>query len=325
MTDITPRDRREVEKWVVRMLDEPERHRAALARWLLAKPGRRDLYDQLYASIEDASQALPAPPAAQARPAPPARPSRRPLVAAAAALLILAVGSITYLALAGREPGPAQDDIARLVLATGPGEVRIEKLDDGTSLTLDADTRIAVRLLPDERRFDLERGRVRISLAPNATRPLRLVAAGQSLTGTSGIFDVSYRGQLAIVMLKGRLGIGLPDGSNEGSQPLWLQSGQKLSFLSGQSARPSVMPASPADWQWTNGVKSFDDVPISDLVAEANDYSPIKIVLADPALGERRIFGDIRIRDANSVAAAIATYLGATIDRSDPDQLVIRK
>lgn len=325
MTDITPRDRREVEKWVVRMLDEPERHRAALARWLLAKPGRRELYDQLFASVEDASQAMPMPALDQAKPAPIDRVSRRPLVAAAAAFLLLLLGASTYLAVSRSDAGPAQDSTQPLVLSTRPGEVRLERLDDGSHLTLDGDTRITVHLASGERRFDLARGRVRFVLASDPRRPLLVRAGDQSVSGTGGVFDVANNGRLAIVMFKGRLELTPHSAFGRSSQPLWLRSGQKLAFASGQPSHPSVMPASPADWQWTNDVKSFDDVPISDLIAEANGYSPVKISLADPTLGQRRIFGDIHIRDANSVAQAIATFLGATIDRSNPDQLVIRK
>jgi transmembrane sensor len=42
-------------------------------------------------------------------------------------------------------------------------------------------------------------------------------------------------------------------------------------------------------------------------------------------MGEREIFGDFRIRDADSVASAIATFLHARIDRSKPGRLLIVK
>ena len=89
MDDITPRDRREVEKWVVRMLDDPERHRAALSRWTLEKPGRRALYEQLMCSVEDAGQALSTPVDPIDAPVLPHR--RSTLFSAAAAVLLLAV------------------------------------------------------------------------------------------------------------------------------------------------------------------------------------------------------------------------------------------
>lgn len=325
MDDITPRDRREVEKWVVRMLDDPERHRAALSRWMLEKPGRRALYEQLMCSVEDAGQALSAPVDPIDAPVLPHR--RSTLFSAAAAVLLLAVacGAAFYFWLPALYGG-SDAATTGVRLATRVGEVRDEKLDDGTILTLDTDTRVHVHLSGKARMLDVERGRVRVSVAPGPLPFVVRVADSQMLAAGS-IFDVSYRNRIAVNLLKGRLDLRLP-GWRENAQPsrlIQLQSGQMLTFVAGQRALPSVMSATPSDAQWISGVKSFDDVAIHDLIAEANSYSPIKIVLADPATGEHQIFGDIRIRDIESVASTIATFLHARVDRSSPGQLVITK
>jgi transmembrane sensor len=70
-------------------------------------------------------------------------------------------------------------------------------------------------------------------------------------------------------------------------------------------------------------VKSFDNVPISDVIAEANSYNETKIELATPALGHREIFADIDIRDIQRVAQALASFLDVTIDRSKPNKLIL--
>ena len=71
------------------------------------------------------------------------------------------------------------------------------------------------------------------------------------------------------------------------------------------------------------GVKSFDNVPISDVIAEANSYSETKIELATPALGGREIFADIDIRDIERVAQAVSNFLQLDIDRSHPNKLIL--
>lgn len=325
MDDITPRDRREVEKWLVRMLDDPDRYRAGLSRWLLEKPGRRALYEQLLRSVEDAGQALPFPLLEQgASDAGPRRSNYLP-VAAAAALLILACGAALYLRVPGivSSAGPAQAD---MTLATRVGEVREERLPDGSALTLDTDTRVRVHLAGGDRLLTVERGRVRVSVGAG-TKPLVVQVADGQVRAAGGIFDVSYRNRIAVNLLSGTIDVHLPGWRNSAapSRRLRLQAGEMLTFSAGQSVPPSVMSAFPSDRQWTSGVKSFDEVAIREVIAEANNYSPVQIVLADPALGNREIFGDIRIRDVESVATAIASFLDAHIDRSRPGQLIIRK
>jgi len=83
------------------------------------------------------------------------------------------------------------------------------------------------------------------------------------------------------------------------------------------------MTMRPSDEQWVSGVKSFNDVPIRDVIAEANRYSTTQIILADPALGEREIFGDVNIRDIDAVAQTIADYLQLRVDRSRTGTLVL--
>lgn len=325
MDDITPRDRREVEKWVVRMLDDPERHRPGLARWMLEKPGRRALYDRLLGSVEDAGQAMSAPVLDPLVAVTPPRQSNYFTVAAAALLLALACGAATYYWVPGLYGGGPQA-APGTTLATRLGEVREEKLADGSVLTLDTDTRVHVRFSGDQRLLEVERGRVRFSVAPNE-RPFVVLVANSQVLAAGGVFDVSYRNRVAVNLLKGSLDLRLP-GWRENAQPsrlVGLRSGEMLTFSAGQRTLPSVISAPLSDGQWTSGVKSFDDVAIRDVIAEANSYSPVQIIVADPAMGERQIFGDIRIRDVESVASAIATFLGGRVDRSRPGQLIIIK
>lgn len=325
MDDITPRDRREVEKWLVRMLDDPDRHRPALSRWLLEKPGRRILYERLLRSVEDAGQALPFPLLEQSPSVAMPRRSKYLPVGVAAALLILAFGSVLYFRAPNFMAGGGQAN-AEMTLATRVGEVREEKLPDGSVLTLDTDTRVHVHLTGGDRLLHVERGRVRFSVAAGA-QPFVVQIADSQVRAAGGIFDVSYRNRIAVNLLKGNVAVHLP-GWRDSAAPsrlLRLRAGEILTFSAEQSATATVMSASPSEGQWISGVKSFDEVPIREVIAEANNYSRVQIILADPALGGREIFGDIRIRDIDSVATAIASFLDAHIDRSRPGQLIIQK
>jgi transmembrane sensor len=71
-------------------------------------------------------------------------------------------------------------------------------------------------------------------------------------------------------------------------------------------------------------MKSFDDVPVREVIAEVNRQSAVRIELADPAVGDRRVDLDLHVGDANDVADGLAGYLGLTVDRSRPGLLLLR-
>lgn len=320
MNDITPRDQREAEKWVVRMLDEPDRHRAGLARWFLGKPGRRELYEQLLSSVEDAGQSLSVP-------VPETRPPfkrRRYFLPVAAALGLLLIATMTLFAWL---PGRTTFAGAVETFSTRTGEVREETLADGSTLTLDTDTHVLVNLSGGKRNVTLKQGRMRLAVAPKPGQPFEVTMADSQMIAAGGVIDLSYRNRIAVNLISGSAQVRLPGwrASAGKSHQIWLRPGQMLAYSAGQSTIPAVIPSPPSDGQWTSGVKSFDDVAVREVVAEANSYSPVKIVLADPMLGDRQIFGEIRIREIDSVAEAIATFLGARIDRSQPGRLLIVK
>jgi len=71
-------------------------------------------------------------------------------------------------------------------------------------------------------------------------------------------------------------------------------------------------------------MKTFDDVPVSEILEEANRYSSSPIILADPTLGAHRVFLDLDIRDTRAVAQNLALYLHLSLDTSTPGQYLLR-
>lgn len=324
MNKLTSRDQRAAEKWVMKMLDAPDRHRAGLARWMARKDGRWELHDRLLSDMTAAGNAAATGRMRVAKPMGPA-PARHPAVMAIAAVGAVVVGVALLGWFLDKPQSISPGDPS--MLASRVGEVREVQLDDGSRITLDTDTSLRVRLSAADRVIDLERGRARFMVAHDATRPFIVQVAGAEVVATGTAFDVSSRNRVVVHLLQGGVEVRLAGWKDSGNPALRLRlrPGEQLSFMRGQVAPLSAMSARPSDEQWISGVKSLDDVPISDLIAEANSYSDTKIVLADQDLGTHEIFGDVHIRDIEAVAQAIATYLEAEIDRSEPGKLIIRK
>src|SRR3546814_7985861 len=84
-------------------------------------------------------------------------------------------------------------------LVTERGEIRSFKLEDGSTATLDSDTRIEVSISSDTRYVRVAQGRARVKIV-NDVRPFRL-AAGQGIVTTSeGVRSEEHTSELQSLM-----------------------------------------------------------------------------------------------------------------------------
>jgi transmembrane sensor len=326
MHDLTPRDRREAEKWVVRMLDDPDRHRPALSRWMLAKPGRRQLYENIYAALEDAGTAWTSAPAARPELGGPStgtdkyRPPARPR-SLAAMWLIAPIGLLAILMLLAFERAGQP-----LVLAAESDEMREHRLDGGTLVKLQPDSRLEITAQDGTALLRLTRGQARIAVPSSAARTVIVAAQGSEMQTGGAIFDVSLRNRLALAIKQGDMIVRLAAWSDQSPsrRSIRLRAGDSLAYAKGQISGSFAGSGRGHSPRVGYGLKSYDNVPISALIEEANRISATKIVLADPRESARRIDATVRINDPRAVASAVAAFLGSRVDMSAANKLTIR-
>jgi transmembrane sensor len=322
--DITAQDRDAAQIWVLRMLDEPDRHAQDLANWIAEKPTRQALYRDFMDDVQAAGHAAAALRVQRS-------PHRErpwwakpvPVLAAACILGLLASASMVL-----RTPPPIAPRLAEAAATsayvTKLGEVRTVRLADGSQVVLDTDTALGVTMTSDRRDVVLKRGRARFTVAHDTARPFFVRAGGIQVRATGTVFDVLFRNSAAVHLIEGGVEVKLLVRTAHAVKTTILKPGQILALIRGQSPQSFVMPARRSDQQWVSGVKSFDKVPISEVIAEANSYSDTKIDLVPGSLGEREIFGEIDIRDIERVAEAISGYLDLQIDRSEKNRLILK-
>ncbi len=329
MTDvheqITAQDKQDAQIWVLRMLDEPDLHAEALADWIAQKPTRRALYADFMDDVQAAGHAA----ASFQTQAQPSRQRQRPwwtkpipVLAAASILGLLASASMVWrtppqVAPQVQEAGPTPTFVTKL------GEVRTVHLADGSRAILDTDTVIGVSMAADSRTISLKRGRARFIVAHDNGRPFYVRAGGIQVHATGTVFDVLFRDNVAVHLIEGSVEVQVSANAAQPPKTIALKPGQILALRHGQGPQSVVIPARRSDQQWVSGVKSFDNVPIREVIAEANGYSDTKIELVPISLGEREIFGEIDIRDIERVADAISFYLDLSIDRSQKHRLIL--
>jgi len=329
MTDvhehITAQDKQAAQIWVLRMLDEPDLHAEALADWIAEKPTRQALYADFMNDVQTAGYAAAS---FQPHTLPPRQRQRPwwakpiPVLAAASILGLLASASMVWrtpskVAPQVQEASPTSTFVTRL------GEVRTVHLADGSRAILDTDTVFRVSMAVDSRTISLKRGRARFIVAHDSARPFYVRAGGIQVRATGTVFDVLSRNTVAVHLIEGGVVVQVLANAALPPKTIALKPGQILALRHGQRPQSIVMPARRSDQQWVSGVKSFDNVPIREVIAEANSYSDTKIELVPISLGEREIFGEIDIRDIERVAEAISGYLDLDIDRSQKHRLIL--
>jgi transmembrane sensor len=304
--------------------------RARLEAWLREDARHRLAFEELSRtwSALDRLAARPRPERIAA-PAGAGRPWRRsagwgpmPLRWAAAAALVIAFGAALWLL---RRPGEQ-------VLSTAVGQERHVTLADGSQLTLNTNTLLAVRLTARRRDVYLRRGEAHFEVVHDAARPFFVHAGAEVIRDLGTQFEVRLHADRDVDVLvnEGRVevqgpaaaGQGDRDGAARGSNPDWvraLSAGERL-VVAGPSL--SVLAVSPgqiaAQLAWRQGALVFQSEPLAQAIAEVGRYTRARIVLAGPGVAALRVSGRFRTDDVPGFFQALQAALPVRVSRPEP-------
>ncbi len=249
--------------------------------------------------------------------------SRTAVSAVVGCLIVpLCLGSYLWL---GREVSTSP------VYATGVAEVRDVTLQDGTAVTLGARTTLNVRMLRGERRIFLKGGAAFFSVKPDPSRPFVVVAGGTRVRVLGTQFEVRQNAEwVKVAVLEGVVEIVQEDGvrrvaANERRPDArFVSQGQQV------VVRGAGLPAVVEDIRleavadWRKGRLSYDNAPLSEVVADLNSYSPRRLSIGNEALRTRTVTASFRSDQTSQMIDDLAAVLGIEADRSRPGEIVLR-
>jgi transmembrane sensor len=179
------------------------------------------------------------------------------------------------------------------VYETGVGERRVVMLDDGSRLSMDAATRVAVRYHGDRRDIALEQGRAKFDVAKDTYRPFTVRAADKVVVATGTAFSVELlRRDVHVILYEGRVSVlSEPKGGKPAAIEAPLTPGRELiARIAAPSAR--VVSADRArSLSWEAGQLVFVDEPLDSAVERVNRYSSRKLEIGDTRAGSVEING----------------------------------
>jgi len=238
---------------------------------------------------------------------------------AAAAALVLAIGGggAWYLGMSDADR-----------LATGMGERRTLALADGSHLSMDAQTQVAVTLSRDQRRLQIDAGRAKFDVAAEPNRPFTVEAGGHIVVATGTSFSTErVDGKLHVIVYEGKVVVlngAMPDPqtllalrNHPAPGVVALLPGQEFVVQDGAS-RGVVRGDVPGSANWENGMLEFIEEPLSDAVAQLNRYSTKAMVVTDARAAAIKVDGVFEAGQTDAFVEAMArVYPVRTRRRAD--------
>ena len=293
---MTAAEHRELHEW----LDADPRHQGAYVR---ARAQWVDL-DRL-AALHGPADVVDEPP----------HMSRRYWLAASVAAVTALGGGLSWLAL--------RDESERFV--AGIGEVRRIPLADGSTVLLNTDTEVLIKLTATRRDIELRRGEALFEVAHDKSRPFVVRANNTAVRAVGTAFAVRLQStQVDVTVTEGvvELSNAAADSSRSAasaasppSQPRRVSANERAVILPAAAPEVAPIPAVQLSRQlaWRDGMVSFDGETLQMAANEINRHNRRQIVVEDAELAQRPLVGVFRATDVEGFAQAAAATLKAQV------------
>lgn len=272
--------------WLLRLNDPScsDEDRRAFDAWL----GASDRHAEEYRRFQRLWRRLDGIPAARSA----GRPGR---IAAFVAVLALGAGLLIGRQLGGSAAATEE------TFATAIGETRQVVLADGTTVDLNADSRLVAVLDAATRRIRVERGEALFVVARDPARPFEVHAGAGVLRDIGTTFDVALAGEnVTVGVIEGAVEVRLA-GADEKTV---VGGGERIAYSSAGLSPPERFDGEAAT-AWRSGRFVFRDMPLSEVVAQVNRHHQRQTVLADGRLARLRVSGAFRTADREGLLTAI--------------------
>ena len=206
---------------------------------------------------------------------------------------------------------------------TAKGERRSVQLADGSTLDLNAGTRLTVTLARDVRTVTLEEGQAVFDVAHDTARPF-LVAAGDRMVRVVGTqFDVRRReGRLSVTVARGAVEVRPLAGA--AGTAYRLRPGQQFDHVEGE-AIARVAAAEPAEvLGWRSGRMVYRGQPLAEVIADLNQQWATPIRIEDAALAATPVSGVLILDNQDAVIRRLTLLVPVRAVRSDAGVILRR-
>lgn len=192
---------------------------------------------------------------------------------------------------------------------TSTGAVSRQRLEDGTQLTLNTKSAVDVRFETQQRVVRLWFGEIAIATAKDPLqRPFRVLTRQGQLTALGTEFTVRQQAHTTwLAVQQHAVEVALAD---DPTQKCIVRAGQCLQFSA--ETLGEITPLDDEQTSWTQGVLSFSDKPLGEIIATLSRYRN-GVLRCDPGVAGLRLSGTFPLDNTDMVLSVIAKTLPVKI------------
>jgi transmembrane sensor len=200
--------------------------------------------------------------------------------------------------------------------------MRRESLPDGSSITLNTGTTLAVRYTERLREVKLLCGEVLVEAAADPLRMFKLDVLGTSITTAAAAFAVRLlkREGMQVMVQQGQVQVFEPASPTKAVTlpantlalpPVAIGPQESVAPLVAERIDPTEVERRLA---WQRGQLSFEDVTLDYALQEFARYGAVRVVIDDPSIANLKVVGLYSSSDPVGFARAICVSLGLRLE-----------
>lgn len=323
----------------LRAPDCTDEDRARFARWRDADPAHRQTFERLQAIVatlrHERSRADISALRDEAMRAG-QHHRRRVWFATAASVAALILGVVVW---NGPSPEWLREPIAAMVTrlsgaqiySTSTGQRSTFVLDDGSSIELNAQSRIEVRFSDYRREVALIEGQALFNVTRDLRRPFIVRAGDRQVLAIGTRFDVRLDStSVQVTLLEGKVRVERDTAMWKRGQEIELTPGKQLiAQLQNASSQQPTSTVRDIDVAkvtgWREGRIYFNDLPLEEAIQEMNRHSTVHIRLESAELADLRVNGMFKAGDQEIFVSALQEYFRITAERRGAREIVLTK
>lgn len=208
---------------------------------------------------------------------------------------------------------------------TGVGEVRRVPLEDGSAVAINTASEVEVAFHRSQRTVRLRQGEAWFEVARDVQRPFVVEAGAVRVRAVGTAFSVRRRSDGAEVLVTEGVVEVWTEGA--GRTPARLRAGQGAFVDEKATVRPAVAAPAAVDrrLEWRYGKIDLAGETLREAVADFNRYNDRKLVIADPAIADERLYGVFNTGGPDAFATAVGASLGVEVEVRDNEIILGRR
>ena len=191
---------------------------------------------------------------------------------------------------------------------TATGEQREVAMADGAVLQMNTQTRVNLQRRGEGgESIELLAGEAEVVTEASAVARVTVAAAGGTVSAVRARFNIrNLDGEVCVTCLAGQVEVA------RGAQQVRLDEGRQLRYGAAGLGAVAAVDTGPVS-AWRRRQLVFNQVPLSEVVAEVNRYRHGRLVLTSEALGRSKVQASFSIDRLDDVAMLVRDVYGAQL------------